>query len=255
MSSLRNAVKRREHKERGQLQERKKLGLLEKHKDYVLRAKDYNKKQKRLRAMQVKASFRNPDEFYFRMNSSQTKEGIHISENNHGEKLSNEYLKNLKNQDLAYLQMKYQMDCQKIDKLKKGLHFIQANIIKKNQHQIFVDTQKEIDEFNPVEHFDTVPELIERSYNRLRKESLQKNPLLLVKKEENTKKSLKRLGKEQDAKYRELNDRIQRANKLKRMAAHLELDRKLQAKGKKRKIKEASNGQPAVYKWKQQRQK
>ena len=34
MSSLRNAVKRVEHKERAQPASRKKLGLLEKHKDY-----------------------------------------------------------------------------------------------------------------------------------------------------------------------------------------------------------------------------
>lgn len=34
MSSLRNAVKRVEHKERAQPASRRKLGLLEKHKDY-----------------------------------------------------------------------------------------------------------------------------------------------------------------------------------------------------------------------------
>lgn len=38
MSSLRNAVKRVEHKERAQPASRRKLGLLEKHKDYGERA-------------------------------------------------------------------------------------------------------------------------------------------------------------------------------------------------------------------------
>ena len=72
-SSLRNAVKRRTHKERSQPRGRKNLGLLEKHKDYVKRAKDHNKKKDRLRLLQEKASMRNPDEFYFKMIGNNTK--------------------------------------------------------------------------------------------------------------------------------------------------------------------------------------
>ncbi|THG23445.1 hypothetical protein TEA_022487 [Camellia sinensis var. sinensis] len=49
MSSLRNAVYRRAHKERSQPQSRKKYGLLEKHKDYVVRAKAFHKKEDALR--------------------------------------------------------------------------------------------------------------------------------------------------------------------------------------------------------------
>jgi len=55
-SSLRNAIKRVAHKERSQPSWRKKLGLLEKHKDYVIRAKDYNKKKAYLNTLKVKAS-------------------------------------------------------------------------------------------------------------------------------------------------------------------------------------------------------
>jgi U3 small nucleolar RNA-associated protein 11 len=73
MSSLRNAVQRRNHKERGQPHYRQKYGLLEKHKDYALRSKDYHSKQERLKALREKAYFRNPDEFYFKMINSKTK--------------------------------------------------------------------------------------------------------------------------------------------------------------------------------------
>lgn len=71
-SSLRNSLHRRNHKERSQLANRTRFGFLEKHKDYVLRARDYHSKQDRLRRLKQKASERNKDEFYFGMNKEKT---------------------------------------------------------------------------------------------------------------------------------------------------------------------------------------
>ena len=105
MSSLRNAVKRKTHKERSQPSDRKRLGLLEKHKDYVLRAQDYNKKHDRLRKLRLKAAFRNPDEFYHKMIQGQTKDGIHVSANSHGTVFSHEEMQVMKTQDMAYFHM------------------------------------------------------------------------------------------------------------------------------------------------------
>jgi U3 small nucleolar RNA-associated protein 11 len=72
-ASYKKHLPRKNHKERAQPQGRKKWGLLEKHKDYVIRAKDYHKKQDYLRKLKEKAAFRNPDEFYFNMNRSKRK--------------------------------------------------------------------------------------------------------------------------------------------------------------------------------------
>ena len=72
MSSLRNSLHRRNHKERSQLAHRSRLGILEKHKDYVLRARDYHSKQDRIQRLRQKAADRNKDEFYFSMTRERT---------------------------------------------------------------------------------------------------------------------------------------------------------------------------------------
>lgn len=72
MSSLRNSLHRRNHKERSQLAHRSRLGILEKHKDYVLRARDYHSKQDRIQRLRQKAADRNKDEFYFSMTKQRT---------------------------------------------------------------------------------------------------------------------------------------------------------------------------------------
>ncbi|KAI1486276.1 small-subunit processome [Biscogniauxia mediterranea] len=70
MSAFKNvAAKNVTHRERAQPVERRRLGLLEKHKDYALRAKDHNKKKAQLAALRRKAADRNEDEFYFGMMS------------------------------------------------------------------------------------------------------------------------------------------------------------------------------------------
>jgi len=72
MSSLRNSLHRKNHKERSQLLHRQRFGILEKHKDYVLRARDYHSKQDRVKRLRQKAAERNKDEFYFGMNRERT---------------------------------------------------------------------------------------------------------------------------------------------------------------------------------------
>lgn len=79
MSSLRNSLHRRNHKERSQLAHRERFGILEKHKDYVLRARDYHSKQDRLTRLRQKATERNKDEFYFGMNGKRTEVSSSIS--------------------------------------------------------------------------------------------------------------------------------------------------------------------------------
>ncbi len=134
-------MKRKIHKERAQPYELKKLGLLEKHKDYKLRATDYHRKQDKIRNLkapppspfcfctdnvfaqttrrqvhsrtcpthrahlQEKAALKNPDEFYFKMHSSQTEDGVHVLKRNNEK--DHTTLAKWKDQDISWLNMKH----------------------------------------------------------------------------------------------------------------------------------------------------
>ncbi|WFD28332.1 hypothetical protein MNAN1_003341 [Malassezia nana] len=100
--ALRNYVQRRNHKERGQLAHRKHLGLLEKHKDYVQRARDHHAKRDKLQRLRQKAADKNQDEFYLGMVGKKTEKGVHV-ESRGNKALDNDVVMLLKTQDAGYL--------------------------------------------------------------------------------------------------------------------------------------------------------
>ncbi|KAJ2904532.1 U3 snoRNP-associated protein Utp11 [Zalerion maritima] len=67
MGGFKKVIQRAPYKERSQPIARKKLGLLEKHKDYSLRAASHNRKKSQLRSLRLLASNRNEDEFHHGM--------------------------------------------------------------------------------------------------------------------------------------------------------------------------------------------
>lgn len=60
-------MKSKEHKERSQPLARQSLGLLEKKKDYKIRAKQHHKKENLIHKLKLQAALKNPDEFNTRM--------------------------------------------------------------------------------------------------------------------------------------------------------------------------------------------
>ena len=109
---MRNAVQRRNHKERSQPADRKRFGLLEKHKDYSLRAKDFNKKKTQLKNLKKKVEEKNDDEFYHGMISragpstwaSKGKRWTGTVDGDRGNKaLPMDVVRLMKTQDMGYL--------------------------------------------------------------------------------------------------------------------------------------------------------
>jgi U3 small nucleolar RNA-associated protein 11 len=93
------------HRERSQPANRAKFGLLEKHKDYQKRAADYHRKERRLKALNIRAAYRNPDEFYFGMIRSRLADsGVHRAKDVGQLSLPHDVVHLLKTQDLSYVQ-------------------------------------------------------------------------------------------------------------------------------------------------------
>lgn len=128
--ALRNVVHRRNHKERSQPGNRRKFGLLEKHKDYVERARDHHAKQEKLQKLQQKAALRNTDEFNFGMIKSATnnlmeraKGGKHHQSRTgtSSSDLSNDLVAILKSQDIGYLRNVARVEEKKIEQIKEKI--------------------------------------------------------------------------------------------------------------------------------------
>lgn len=251
MSSLRNAFKtQKTHRERHQPEDRKDLGLLEKKKDYKLRAQDYNKKKKVLQKLRVKALNKNPDEFHHHMINSQMVEGVH-REKNKDEQLTEAQIKLLQNRDLTYIVQKRTIERKKIEKLKSVLHMLDVEDKPSNSHTFFVDTEKEKHEFDPARRLNTHPDLLDRTYNRPLLSDLQSGNALPS--AELSSDTVKRRQKA----YKELKQRIERERQLGVVQAKMEVKKQMQSKKEKpvALIKSETKDSAPVYKWPKERKR
>ncbi|KAJ4318731.1 hypothetical protein N0V84_006724 [Fusarium piperis] len=160
MSSMRNAVARRPHRERAQPLERQRLGLLEKHKDYSLRAKDFNKKKKQLKALRDKAAERNEDEFYFGMLSrkgpgNRVKDGKSWSGTVQGDRgnkvLDLDTVRLLKTQDIGYIRTMRQVVSKEVAKLEEQV------VLTRGFDKLDEDDEEEQDDEDSEFDFATAP--------------------------------------------------------------------------------------------------
>ncbi|XP_051921953.1 probable U3 small nucleolar RNA-associated protein 11 [Hippocampus zosterae] len=256
MSSFRKALKSRQrnHQERSQPGFRKHLGLLEKKKDYKKRADDYHKKQNTLLALRKKALEKNPDEFYYHMINSQLKDGAHVSKKGKKEEdpeVTEEQKKVMTTQDIKYVEMKRLAEVGKIERLKGSLHLLDVVSRKKNKHTFFVDSKKDVQSFDLSEHLNTVPELVDRVYNRPTVDTLSKGHVLGAVQP----RAQKKLSKQRKHEYMRLAQRIDREKKLFVISQKLQMRQDLQDRNKKIKVKNETRNAPAIYKFETKRKR
>lgn len=228
------------------------MGLLEKKKDYILRAKDFHKKEKTIKTLRRKAEERNPDEFYFAMEKGQTKNGVHVVPTAERNKYSQDELRLMKSQDVGYLTLKAQAELKKVEKMQANLHFL--GVPTQNKHTVFVEDTVELNNFDPSTHFDTPAELLDRTFNR---------PTWKQLKDVNATTAggmaaavAARMEKKKTQAYKELLQRQERHQKLGGLAQEMAYKKEVMGRGRKRKLRpEEANGQRGIYRWKTERKK
>ncbi|XP_038595409.1 probable U3 small nucleolar RNA-associated protein 11 [Micropterus salmoides] len=254
MSSFRKALKSRQknHHERSQVSTAKHLGLLEKKKDYKLRADDYHKKQNTLSALRKKALEKNPDEFYFKMISSQLKDGVHVGKKSNEEvEVTEEQKKVMRTQDIKYVEMKRVAEAKKIERLKGQLHLLDADSKQKNSHTFFVDSKKEVQSFDLANHLNTAPELVDRVYNRPTLQTLETKSIQGAVEPH----SMEKLARQRKHQYKILSQRIDREKKMFVISQKIQTRKDLQDKNKKVKVKKETPNAAAIYKFEAKRKR
>ncbi|KAK0085373.1 hypothetical protein PV325_005324 [Microctonus aethiopoides] len=253
MSSWKKAAKtgQKTHRERHQPESRKHLGLLEKKKDYVLRAKDYNEKQAILKSLRKRVLNKNPDEFHFHMINSKIKDGIHREKEKKDEHTPDQ-IKLMETQDLKYIAYKKNIERKKVDKLQSELHMIDAANDTQNKHIFFADDDEEVDSFDLAKRLDTHPALLSRRTNRPRLSDLERMKLPDI-----DEATMAKIEQQKHMAYSELRKRIERERELTIVQQKLEIRRALKDKTMQnpKVIRPGTKTAPPIYKWKFQRKR
>lgn len=235
MSVWKKAAKshQKTHKERHQPEERKHLGLLEKKKDYVKRAQDFNEKKDTLKLLRKRALNKNPDEFYHHMINAKVEDGVHFDKETADEDTPDQ-VRLMRSQDLKYIVTKRTQEMKKIEKLQAQLHLSSVDLKNKSKH-IYFDKACE-------------NEVKRRSLEYLGNKEL---PNINYKDLEEAAKQKKHL-------YSELSKRINREKELTVIQAKIEAKRNIENKKTvlpPKKVKRGKKNRAPIYVWKYERKK
>ena len=121
-----------------------------------------------------------------------------------------------------------------------------------NNHTIFVDNEESIRSWKPEEHFQTVPELVNRRYNRLSGEQLENAEITSQWEDE---KQLEKLKKRREQRYKDLGEALDDQETIDRVMSHIQLRKNMSGKGRRVKVAEGDKGFADVYKWRFERKK
>lgn len=256
----RNHIPRRIHRERAQVNGRvSKHGLLEKKRDYKLRARDQNRKAKRLKLLREKARLRNPDEFYHGMIRRRTSRGVVHRDASDAEATllqhqSKEQRLLTETQDANYMEYKMSVERGKIASLQLSTHFVDDGT-KETQtpkHIVFIDDDEEDEEE------DSRMKRIKKRIATARVGKTQKDEQNEDEDEDEDEDVLAELPNMQSKKAcKQLDMRKQRYSQLATVFNDMSLQKKLLSKGRRTLEKPADKktGAPPVFRWMQERKR
>ncbi|XP_050419617.1 probable U3 small nucleolar RNA-associated protein 11 [Adelges cooleyi] len=253
MSSWKKAskVNQKTHRERHQPELREKYGLLEKKKDYKVRARHHQERERVMKLLKKRAQNRNPDEFYFHMVKSKVEDGRHTEireEDEHTE----DQIKLMQTKDLKYINMRATMERKKVERLQSELHFLDQANQTKNTHMFFEDDEAH-SSTSLANKLNTHPALVDRKTNRLRMSDLETIELPDIDEE-----TIKQVVSEKRKAYRELERRKTREKELTVVQRKLEIKTHLIRSKKNeapKRIQPATKDSAPIYKWKYERKK
>lgn len=249
MSSFnKNIIPRRIHKERAQPAVRvAKHGLLEKKKDYKLRARDHNRKTARVKLLREKASFRNPDEFYYAMSRHTTTDGaVHRARDAHladavplaSRTLDQRVL--AESQDARYVAHKLQLEKGRVVSLEKRLHRVREAATTPRTHILFADDDDDADDIVAAKAKQTA---LQRRSDSDDDDDLEDG--------EGADRSTSELKKA----YHDLSAHADRCDKLNTVYGDLTVAKNLLTKGERKLVRpsDKESGVPPLFRWAQER--
>lgn len=253
MSSWKKASKtnQKTHRERSQPESRKQLGLLEKKKDYKLRAQDRAEKQETLKILRKRALNKNPDEFYHHMVNSKIQKDEH-QEKEKEEDLTEDQIKLMETQDKRYISMKRTIESNKIKRLQSHLHMTEVADRTKNKHMFFLENGEQLKNFDLAKRLNTHPALLGRKSNRIKLDDLDKMNLDI------DEETIKRLNEERKNSYKELDKRIARERELAKVQRKMEMknvSKKQRRTLKSKELQEVMKSSNPIFKFKYERKK
>ena len=137
-----------------------------------------------------------------------------------------------------------------MERLVASLQFMDNE--EQNSHTVFVDGEESVRTWKPETHFNTVPELLDRRYNRLSQEQLEDAEITSQWDDE---KQLSKLKKRREQRYKELGEAMDDQETIDRVMSHIQLRKNLSGKGRRVKVADGRSGFADVYKWRFERKK
>ena len=119
---MKNVIPKRKYRERSQPAWRKGKGFLEKHQDYVKRAKRHHMVEDQMNTLRIKAALKNADEFNHKMIRSQMVDGEHVRMDNSDQTLNEEaFRKQLKTRNMNLVKLQRYRLAKRIERERDSL--------------------------------------------------------------------------------------------------------------------------------------